>query len=452
MSTTTAAKTTPDLRRSLPKASLRDTLGMALGVAAPTIAKGVIIRRPKVVGLAEKLDLDRRAVRRLQRLRAKYGEGPLLFPIPFRPQAVILAPEHVHQVLDNSPEPFATATEMKRAALSHFEPKGALISHGPERAVRRDFNEQVLESENPMHRLAAQFVAVVNEEAAVLLAEVQPRGELTWDDFYVTWNRVVRRVIFGEGARDDHELTEMVEALRASANWAFFKPKDDDLRRRFFARMQQHLDRAEPGSLAAVIARLPQTSEMRPLHQIPQWLFAFDPAGMTTFRALALLAAHPEQAERARQEIRERAPDRQELPFLRACVLESLRLWPTTPMVLRQTTKQVRWTNGMMPKKAQVLIFAPYFHRDDQRLTYADRFAPELWLHERTAAEWPLIPFSGGQAICPGRHVVLLTTTAMLAALIDGRQVQLEPPDRLDASKPLPGTLDNYSLRFKLAG
>ncbi len=132
--------------------------------------------------------------------------------------------------------------------------------------------------------------------------------------------------------------------------------------------------------------------------------------------------------------------------------MESLRLWPTTPMILRQTTRETEWESGIMPAHTGILIYAPFFHRDDRRLPYADRFSPELWLEERSAADWPLIPFSGGPAICPGQYLVLLLTSAMLAALIDNRQIRLKPPTRLDPSRPLPGMLDNYSLRFEIDG
>lgn len=142
-------------RESVPQATIGETLGVIGEVVLPTLAKGVIIRRPKVMALAEWLDLDRRAVRRMQKLRNKYGRGPLLLRIPIRRQALILAPEHVHRVLAHSPEPFATASFEKRGALSHFEPKMVLVSHGPERAERRRFNEEVLDTQSRVHRLAA---------------------------------------------------------------------------------------------------------------------------------------------------------------------------------------------------------------------------------------------------------------------------------------------------------
>lgn len=40
--------------------------------------------------------------------------------------------------------------------------------------------------------------------------------------------------------------------------------------------------------------------------------------------------------------------------------------------------------------------------------------------------------------------------SAMIAALMEGRSVELAEPERLSADRPMPGTLGNYSLRFRL--
>jgi cytochrome P450 len=184
---------------------------------------------------------------------------------------------------------------------------------------------------------------------------------------------------------------------------------------------------------------------------MPQWLFAADAAGIATFRALALLSTHPEHAERAREEIR-CADDRAipTLPFVRACIMESVRLWPTTPMVLRQTDAPTSWSNGEMPANTGVLIFVPFFHRDDARLSFADSFAPEQWLAEPDEARWPLIPFSAGPARCPGQQLVLLLTSLVVSSLLRDRELRLQPAGRLTALRPLPATLNHFSLRFTL--
>ncbi len=65
------------MRTSLPTSSLRDASSIISKTVVPTVAKGPIIRRPKVVALSERLDLDTKAVHRMQRLSDTYGPGPL---------------------------------------------------------------------------------------------------------------------------------------------------------------------------------------------------------------------------------------------------------------------------------------------------------------------------------------------------------------------------------------
>src|SRR3954451_24392239 len=378
------------------RASVPDTLRTAANVLLPTVAQGVIARRPSVVGVFDRLDADRRAVRQMQQLAHQYGPGPVQLNVPGRSFAVVLDPEHVHRILEQSPEPFATAHLEKRAALHHFQPRGVLISHGRQRAERRRFNEAVLDTGRPVHGMADQIVATVRDEAEQLAAQESALGHLAWDDFIVTWWRVVRRVVLGDSARDDHETTDLLSRLRGEANWSYLLPRRFSVYDRFKERLRGHLERAEPGSLAALIAETPQDADTDPVDQVPQWLFAFDPAGMVAIRALALLATHPEAARQVREEVD--AADNsspQELRPLRAAMLESVRLWPTTPAILRDSTTETTWPSGTLPAGTGFLIYAPFFHRDDRTLDYADRFAPEVWL-DGGHGEWPLIPFSEG--------------------------------------------------------
>ena len=432
------------------QAGLFDTFALFADVILPTLAKGVIMRRPAVLALAEHFEIDRRAIRRMQRLRAKYGSGPLMVRVLGRNIAVIMHSDDVHRVLIESPEPFTPSTLEKRAALAHFEPKNVLISQGAERLERRRFNEEALDSDRPVHHMAQAFIDVVNAEVARLRSRLRG-GEMNWNQFSDAWFRIVRRVIFGAAAVNDHELSSIIARLRSHANWAFLFPQNSGLRAELLGRIRMYLQRAEPDSLAGHIATLRVTRGMAPEQQIPQWLFAFDPAGMTTFRALALLACQPKYAGIARQELAtRRGESRHYVPFLRATVLESLRLWPTTPMVLRETTTPTEWRNGEMPAHTAILIYSPFFHRDDEQLDYADRFSPGLWTNDRPAPSWPLIPFSEGPATCPGRNLVLVLTTAMIAALMEHNDLRLKSGPNLDADGRLPATLNHFALRFRL--
>ena len=439
-------------RDSIVTASVPDTLKLLAEVVAPTLAKGPIIRRPAMVRLVERFDLDARAVRRVQALRERYGPVTLKTPIPGFNRALVISSDHVHEILQNTPEPFTTDSSEKHGALSHLQPRGSLISRRAERTVRREINELALQTNMPVHHHAARFVDIVNEEADTLLQWVGDRGELDYDTFFEAWFRVVRRVVFGDDARDDTELTDMSFQLRRDGNWAHFKPTKKALRERFLQRLQERIDTAAPDSLAGMFRDIPDAEAGDPNHQVPQWLFAYDPAGMTTFRSLAILASHPEAMARARQEVAGDESGGQYLPYLRATLLESLRLWPTTPLLLRQTTKETPLGGSTAGKDLGLLIFAPYFHRDETRLEFANRFAPEIWEGGKTASDLPLVPFSDGPGICPGRNVVLLTTTAFIARVISGHDLTLTSHHK-DTMRPgaLPATLDNFTTRFRLS-
>lgn len=438
----------------LPRATVRDTLQVKSRVLLPNIAKGPILRRPAVMARAERKEFDTQAVKTMQALRARYGKGPVMLRMPFRHQAVLLDPEHVRRVLDESPEPFATASSEKQAALAHFEPKFSLVSHGRERTERRKLNEQVLESGRPLHHMAERFLPVVDEEANALLDHVKQVGELRWKAFNDAWFTMVRRIVFGNSAGKDSRIRDLMATLRAEGNWAFLNPARTELRDELHRRIRYYIEKGEPGSLAGYMAEKMTSEIQAPEHQIPQWLFAFDPAAMATFRTLALLAAHPDQLERARQETADGgAAERPHRPFLRASVLESLRLWPTTPLLLRQTTRATEWENGIMPAHTGVLIFAPFFHRDDETLPYAHTFNPDVWIEDDPEVKgfppkvWPFVPFSGGTAHCPGQLIVLLLTSGMLASLIGDRTIRLKDPHRMPPGK-LPGSQNHFTLRF----
>ncbi|HEV7437053.1 MAG TPA: cytochrome, partial [Pseudorhizobium sp.] len=255
------------------------------------------------MGFAERENIDDKAVLRMQELRRKYGPGPLLLKIPFRAQAVLLSREDVTAVLERSPEPFKAASMEKVAALGHFEPFVVLASHGPARSIRRELNEQTLESGCQMHSLAAHLSVVITEEIDAVANEATSKGTLDWDTFFIGWFRMVRRIVLGDAARDDAELTDMLQDLRYRGNYAFLRSKDRAKRKTVLKRLHGYVERAQPGSLAARMAAACANPEQKPHHQLPQYLFAFDPGAMASFRTLALLSAHPDAEAQVRQEL-----------------------------------------------------------------------------------------------------------------------------------------------------
>jgi hypothetical protein len=131
-------------------------------------------------------------------------------------------------------------------------------------------------------------------------------------------------------------------------------------------------------------------------------------------------------------------------------VLQSLRLWPTTPAILRDTTEATNWETGALPEGSAVIIFAPLFHRDDRTLPYVDHFTPEIWLQDRSAEDWPLIPFSDGAGDMPGTHPRSAHYQHAARSPAAPARFGLEPDHALDPQLPLPATLSPYRLNFTL--
>lgn len=427
-----------------------DRLRFLFRVVIPTWAQGLLLRKRLTVALAARFDLDGGAVRFLQGLRRRYGEAPLLVGNPGRPQLLLLSAHDVQRVLDAAPEPFTPDSREKHAALSHFEPQVSLISRGPQRAVRRQFHEEVLESNQPIHPLAQFICGVVRDEASRLLGGLQSGGELTWPLFTEAWFRAVRHIVLGERARDDRELTEELSRLRAGANWVFL-PVRKRARSRYYARLNGYLAAAEGPGLAEKIARRTPRGSEHSADQVTQWLFAFDGSAITAFRALALFSSHPRQARAATHDLDAWRAGQLDLPYLRAGFFDAVRLWPTTAALLRESTAGTHWGAAMLPKGAGLIIYVPFFHRDDERLADADRFAPESWLGKDPADALPFVPFSAGPAACPGRDVVALIGSFWLAALMTDRRWTLIEPRGFGPERPLPRTFDHFSVRFRSA-
>jgi cytochrome P450 len=418
-----------------------------LGLAS--IAAGVIARRRPVVRLLERTQADSRAVQRIHALRGHFGAGPVELSVPGRRILVILDPDDVGTVLDASPFPFDPANREKRQALQQFQPHGVLISSGQIRARRRVVNEAALNTSMEMHRLAEPFARMIAEEARDMVAAAVDRGHLSSSDFMISWWRVVRRVVLGDAGRDDQAITDDLRRLRSAGNWAFLGLRHVRRRERFFDRLYRYAEEPAPDSLLGALSEVHAKGAVDPVGQVPQWIFAFDAAGMAALRAAALLATHPD----ARDHCETAEPERVDVrPFLRACVLESVRLWPTTPTLLRDTAAPTVWRAGeeafTVQPGAAVMIVVPAFHRDHDLLPFADRFEPVIWLDGRAEQYPQLAPFSTGPVACPGRNLVLFVTSTLLAHLFSTARLELRSTPRLDPAEPLPATLNQLTLDF----
>jgi cytochrome P450 len=432
-----------------PHASLLEGVRFTAQVAVPNVIQGLFRRRRSAVALASKTGTDALAVGFMAGLKRTYGQGPVWIRIAKDEALLLLGRDPIRHALEGSPDPFAADPEPKRSAMAKFQPDALTISRGEDWQDRRRFTEAVLETDKPVHSQADRFAAVCAEEATRL----SEHRTLEFETFNRAVRRITRRIILGEAAADDDDLSNMLGELMDKSN----PPGggDSSLYGRYTAALRSYVEAAEEGSLVGLFGAAPVTERTQPAGQVTHWLFALgDTLAINAFRCLALLAAFDDERERVIAEAAQAdlgsGAAVAGLEYLGACLQEAMRLWPTTAMLSREVVRDVDWDGAQVPAGTQLLIVNSFTHRDREEFASADRFDPEQWISGNAAQDWAFNHFSHGPQGCPGTALALFVGKAVLAGLLRETGVRLVAPT-LDPSKPLPHTLDYFETRIALS-
>lgn len=117
------------------------------------------------------------------------------------------------------------------------------------------------------------------------------------------------------------------------------------------------------------------------------------------------------------------------LPYLKACIDENLRLWPSITHGLARTVPPEGGSVMGHQIAGSVTVSIPTWvvHRDEAIWPNSEQYLPERWLDEK-AKEWQsyYVPFSTGARGCVGRNISLLEQYVLLAALVKRYDFELE--------------------------
>ncbi len=439
----------------LPRASIPENARFVLTYALPSLLRGALIPQPFWTDLATRLNTGKWAVATVERLSRRHGGRSLVLRGILGETLLVLATEDVRRVLDSSVEVFSLDAREKQRALDPFAPNALNASSPSLHVKRRPFNEAVLDYGHEPHRLAERFLAVIDEEITAMLGTA---GVLDYERSLAGFRRISRRCVLGDAAADDTALSDEHSRLREDGNWLGLKVwnrgRDARLRASMDERIRGYVDASEPRTLVSLFPSAPQVRETVPNGQVPFWLMALDAVRTVVANTMALLATHPAARAAAVEEIaaadlthgRGTVAGLADLRFIRACVQESIRLWPAAPTLVRRTTTDTEWHGTSVPAGARVLIPAAVFHRS-RRLPYANRLAPEIWLDGSGDSDWSLNLFSRGEAQCAGRNLALMLATASLAELLRQAEFVLLKP-KLSPDRPLPYAINPLTTRF----
>ncbi|KAJ9565318.1 hypothetical protein OSB04_001284 [Centaurea solstitialis] len=154
-----------------------------------------------------------------------------------------------------------------------------------------------------------------------------------------------------------------------------------------------------------------------------------DTSAITTEWALAELINHPNIMRKAVEEIDQvvgknrllQESDIPNLPYLQAIVKETLRLHPTGPMILRQSTEDCTVAGYHIPANTTIFVNVWALGRDPNHWENPLEFRPERFEKNQLdvrGQHFHMLPFGSGRRMCPGTSLALHVVHATLGAMI----------------------------------
>ena len=430
-----------------PWASRLDSLRFNLSQTIPAFAQGTFARRPALSSFLARRHPDPLGVRLVSRLRGRYGSDYMWLSVLGKPSLLVLEREGIRHVLDASPELFGPP-DVKVRGMSHFQPGAVTISVGDEWRRRRRFHDEVLAVGSSVHPRAGELIGVVEREVRRFLDA--DRSIVAWPDVHALFGRIAAGVVFGPSADGAPDVLERLTALMRESNRIFglsASPRLAELQER----IRDRVCAPDAGGLApAVCPHLEPGDPLPVAGQVPHWLFALkDTLPVNCANTLALILAHPDVEERA-----VRAADAADLSdpaavdgltLLEGCLQDTMRLLPTTPMLVRAALRDTDVRERAVAAGSQVIIHNGFNHRNPDNVSDPNRFQPDRW--EPGAWSYSFNHLSNGPQACAGREIVLFLGKAVLSRLLTRRHWTLRRP-ALPEGGPVPHAIDHYRLEL----
>ncbi|GAB0094309.1 Cytochrome P450 [Sergentomyia squamirostris] len=172
-----------------------------------------------------------------------------------------------------------------------------------------------------------------------------------------------------------------------------------------------------------------------------------DTTSLTTFSALYCLAANQDKQDILRAELKKTFPDKNtpltkenmaNLPYLRACIKESMRLMPIFVNNFRTTGQDIVIKGHQIPKLTDIMMFTYGIHMNDSYFPDHKAFIPERWL--RSATEKPelthnfaFLPFGFGSRACIGKRFAELEIESLVVRMILNYNLEWHhPPPKME--------------------
>ncbi|XP_062123392.1 LOW QUALITY PROTEIN: uncharacterized protein LOC133836820 [Drosophila sulfurigaster albostrigata] len=186
---------------------------------------------------------------------------------------------------------------------------------------------------------------------------------------------------------------------------------------------------------------------------------------------LLSIAKNPEKQAKLREEVLRILPNKDSdfteasinnMPYLRACIKESLRFFPLIPGNSRVIKSDIVLNGYQIPKETAVIMTSQGLHMDDQYFPRSKEFLPERWLRQTkkqsTESKCPnalkpsnpfiYLPFGFGPRMCIGKRIVEMELELGIARLIRNFYIEFNHSTE-KAYKSQLISVPNIPLQFK---
>ncbi|KAK9744653.1 Cytochrome P450 [Popillia japonica] len=269
---------------------------------------------------------------------------------------------------------------------------------------------------------------------------------------HTSQGRLFQRTLESLHQFSDKVIAERKEALRKSCKCVLERKSEDDIfgRKKRLSFLDMLLEASEDGKIIS-------DRELR--EEVNTFMFAgHDTTTANICWNLFLLGNYPEIQELVFEEVHSILNDKltptsiselSEMKYLECVIKETLRLYPSMPVIMRQLEQEITLGEYKIPATANITLHIYALHRSPEIYPNPNKFDPERFFPENTQNRHPYayVPFSAGARNCIGQKFALYEEKTILSSLINRYKiVAIETPEKIRMAadlvlRPINGTV-----------
>lgn len=211
--------------------------------------------------------------------------------------------------------------------------------------------------------------------------------------------------------------------------------------------LQNISERGEMGEGKSVLEKLVKIDrKIAVIMAVDMLIAGVDTTSSVMSAVLLCMASHPEKQQKLREEIltnigkteKFSMENMKNLPYLRACIKESLRTYPLVFGNIRTSGADLCLSGYQIPKGTNIFLASNLLLHEERYFPRANEFLPERWLRSsglesdeisvKNTNPFIFLPFGFGPRSCVGKRIVDLQLEITLANIVRNFKMEFNYP------------------------